>query len=703
MNHADIVQALEEQRFADARRECQAALDDNSDDHELLHWRGLAALGLNELDAALKDLERAAALAPWLAHYQSNLGEARRRSGQFESAAQALRQALVIQPDSRSAQINLAITLMKLDQPAEALELLKVVQPVDARLFALRADAQRACQRPAAAVELYKKALEMDPDRVHAHTNLGPLLIALGRWDEALEHCQRAVELAPDRALPLMNLGRCHAALDQIEEAMACYASAHELDPRSLILAVNIAEVWLETGDLSEAQLWLDRALTIDSEDLRALSTLARVWVQDERPEEALKLLEGLQERAPDRFEVYLVSAEASWEDGDVDQALMHYQRAAALRPQNAQVHAMTGRVLASAGRMDESRTSYETALEINPRCIPALNGLAYSQRGKLDPLWVRRLEGLLDEDQLRDGAKSSVHSALGFYYDGQKDHATAAEHIETGNRLHWQHKSKRGWDYHPEQYARQVDRLIERFDREFILSRAALGHDSDMPVFVVGMPRSGTTLTEQVLAAHPQIAGVGERHFASRSLAHLPSVMNLHKPLEVCLAQAEADHLRECGNWHLQQLSNAASDPKALRIVDKMPDNYNQLGWILSQFPNARIIYARRDPRDIAVSCWMTQFAQIQWACDQEHIARRLIDHHRIMQHWLDQMPERILVQDYETLVDDPEPNIRRLIDWVGLDWHPDCLQSHRARSVVRTASINQVRQPIYKRSVKR
>jgi len=703
MDSTAIIEALQSGRSADALALCNRALDSDTDDHQVLHWRGLAQLQLGQLADAEVDLRRAIELAPTHAHYHSNLGETLRRQGRIEEGLEAVRQALTIQPDQRSARINLAVGLLKLERPGEALDALKGLEPVDARVLALRADAERQRARPIQAARLYASALELDPEHAHAHSNIGPLLMSQGHWEDALRHCQRAVELAPERALPLTNLGRCHAALDQLDEAMDCYARAAEIETPSPTLAINIAEVWLEMAELGEAQLWLDRALASEPENIRALATLARVWIQDERASEARRLLEPLIEQHPDQFVLYSVVAEAAWEEGDIEAAVEHHERAAELQPQHALTQANLGRVLASAGRVDEARERFERALALNPRCIPALNGLAYSLRGELDPVWVDQLESMLDDKALRDGALSSLHGALGYVFDGRKAFDRAAEHIETSNRLQWAHRSRRDWSYRPEHYTRQVDRLIRRFDRELILDRMAQGHPSELPVFVVGMPRSGTTLTEQVLAAHPQVAGVGERQFAGRSFLHLPDVMGLAMSPDDCLPRASREELRQCGDWHLQQLIHAAGQADVLRIVDKMPDNTSQIGWILSLFPNARIVYVRRDPRDIAVSCWMTGFAQIQWASHQEHIARRLIDHHRLMQHWLSVMPERIRIQDYEALVADPEDQIRGLIDWLGLDWHPDCLRFHQARSVVRTASVNQVRQPIYKRSVKR
>jgi hypothetical protein len=228
------------------------------------------------------------------------------------------------------------------------------------------------------------------------------------------------------------------------------------------------------------------------------------------------------------------------------------------------------------------------------------------------------------------------------------------------------------------------------------------------VPVFVVGMPRSGTTLTEQILASHPRVHGAGERGFAGRAYASLPRIMQREATPIECVVDASPDHVRAAATVHLQRLHDVADasghDPANVdRIVDKLPDNYQLLGWIVTAFPNAKIIWARRDPRDIAVSCWQTQFAKIQWACHHDHIAHRLEQHERLMEHWQRVLPVPILVSDYEALVADQEARSRELVDFAGLEWNEACLRFNETERVVRTASVTQVREPIYSRSVER
>jgi hypothetical protein len=234
---------------------------------------------------------------------------------------------------------------------------------------------------------------------------------------------------------------------------------------------------------------------------------------------------------------------------------------------------------------------------------------------------------------------------------------------------------------------------------------------ETDQPVFIVGLPRSGTTLIEQILASHSQVFGAGELPYVAEAFDSLPRVMNRDMSAIECLAQLDRDDARCVAERHLERLREKI--PKTIshtrvadfptRIVDKMPDNYLHLGLITAMFPRARIIHCRRDLRDVAVSCWMTQFRQIRWASDLDHIAARFREYQSLVRHWQRVLPAPLLEVDYEETVADLEGVARRLVAGCGLEWQPACLAFHETRRPVRTASVRQVRQPIYTHSVAR
>jgi len=215
-------------------------------------------------------------------------------------------------------------------------------------------------------------------------------------------------------------------------------------------------------------------------------------------------------------------------------------------------------------------------------------------------------------------------------------------------------------------------------------------------------MPRSGTTLVEQILASHPKVIGAGERWFGAQGLKRLPPELGLDADPLCCFDRVTSAAIKKCADWHLEQLRKVDGGA-ALRVVDKMPYNAAILGWLAALFPHARFIHCRRDLRDVALSCWMTNFLKIRWANDFDHIAHRIACHLQIMDHWRHVLPTPIFEVDYERLIESQEGESRRLIAWLGLDWDPSCLEFHRTKRSVQTASVLQVRQPIYSRSAGR
>jgi hypothetical protein len=220
--------------------------------------------------------------------------------------------------------------------------------------------------------------------------------------------------------------------------------------------------------------------------------------------------------------------------------------------------------------------------------------------------------------------------------------------------------------------------------------------------VFIFGLPRSGTTLVEQVLASHSKVFGAGELRLGRQTFEAIPSIVGRSDTPLVCVTDLDKTAIRRLAEWHLKQLQGLESKPVE-RIVDKMPDNYIYLGLLAALFPQATFIHCRRDLRDVAVSCWMTDFRSIRWANDPEQIASRFGQYRRLMQHWQSVLPVPIHEIVYEQLVDDFETQAPRLLAACGLEWEPACARFHETARPVRTASVTQVRQPLYRRGLAR
>ena len=259
----------------------------------------------------------------------------------------------------------------------------------------------------------------------------------------------------------------------------------------------------------------------------------------------------------------------------------------------------------------------------------------------------------------------------------------------------------RRGLEYHTAGEQRFVDALIAAFTPEFFARVRGFGLETELPVFIMGLPRSGTTLIAQILASHSRVFVAGELQFYGEVFAGLPKAVGRNATPFECLPHLDRRVTRRLAAQVLKRLQ--AFDPGALRIVDKLPANYLYLGLIGVLFPRAKVIHCRRDLRDVALSCWTTNFTLIRWACDPDRIAARFEDHRRLMDHWSKAPPTPFLEVDYESVVEDLEGNARRIIQWCGLEWEPQCLEFYKTRRAIHTASTGQVRQPIYRSSVGR
>ena len=253
-----------------------------------------------------------------------------------------------------------------------------------------------------------------------------------------------------------------------------------------------------------------------------------------------------------------------------------------------------------------------------------------------------------------------------------------------------------------PSNTSRFIDSLLSGFDRDLFARLATAGSPSRRPVFVFGLPRSGTSLVEQVLASHSQIHGAGELRLARTSFEAIPGILGRSGSPCECIPALDGQTAFDLAQLHLENLNEFDGGCNS-RIVDKMPDNYMYIGLLAIMFPKAVFLHCKRDLRDVAVSCWMTDFRSIRWANDQSHIARRFQQYQRVMNHWKTVLPVSVHDVNYEETVTDLESVARRQIEACGLSWEPACLEFHRTLRPVRTASVMQVRQPVYHQSVAR
>ncbi len=704
--------AIQHQDFDQVPRLLQEFLLNPLDFPEAHELMGISLMLQKDYENAKIYLQNAQIQKPKDARYNSNLGEALRKLDELDKAEQFLKEALKQQESYIPAQFNLACTFLSSKKYKQAETLLKKIlsnQPNNAHYLTAYADLLRKVGKTKKSIKYYKKAIKVNSQFANAYSNLALSLLSIGKIDNALENSKKALKLDPNNGFSYLNYGRCLSHLEQYDEAMNAYADALEIIPESAQLLTEIGNNWLLANDLIQAEYWYMQALEKNENYTDALCGLADTHREGGLLDEALEEINTVIDKQPDSIKALQVRGKINLDNGFIQECLKDYQRLIELKPNQASIYTAYGHALENAGELIKAEKQYRLALAKNPNCIGAYNGLATTQKGSLPIEDAQKMLELVDYKEYRDGAKASLHSGLGYFFDGTKQYNKAAKHFDTANHHHWIAKSNKGWTYDPDTYRKRVDKIIETFDEAYFtqLKASGLGHPSELPAFIVGMPRSGTTLTEQILNSHPQVLGIGECSFISESFTDLPLITKhpQYSSFDL-LSSLKKNNIEDIANWHLGKLNQLLIKHKRkniLKVVDKMPDNYSLIGWILTLFPNAKIIHTKRDVRDVAVSCWMTQFGKIRWAFDHNHIAERIIQYDRLMKHWRKVIPDRFIETDYENMVNNQAYHSELLINYLDLPWDERCLSFYKQETVVRTASVTQVRQPIYTKSLKR
>ena len=544
---------------------------------------------------------------------------------------------------------------------------------------------------------MIERALPELPELPDVHLNYGNALRETGELAEAVASYRRALALKSDYGMAHNNLA---AALNQQAEFAAGLASAERaiaLIPEFFGAHVNHADALMGLERFAEAEAPLRRALDLAPDWAQTHRDLGWVLAKLGRYEEAVASLEQAITLDPDDPTTHFALGTTLYQRKHLPGSEARLRRAVALAPDYTAAWHELGTVLRSFGRFDEALMCFRRAREIDPDWPEVYRSLAVTGQQAADDAQLRRLEAVLKNRERSVSDRISAGFALGMLLDNGERCDEAFPCFAEANALHRQQRAQAGERFDIAALRRQVDDLIELATPDFFSAAAPWGNPSQAPVFIVGMPRSGTTLVEQIAASHSRVFGAGELHELGRIWEAL-SAHNRDRPVEkwdAAFARQLADRHVEC----LQALGNGA-----VRIIDKMPDNIFFLWLIAALFPSARIILCRRDLRDACLSCYFHHFTEGHlYAYDLADCRARASEIDRLATHWLRVLPLAMLVIEYEKLVSNLAGESRRLIEFLGLEWEPSCLDFHLTERPVFTASAWQVRQPLYRRSVGR
>ncbi|MGA2125670.1 MAG: tetratricopeptide repeat protein [Xanthobacteraceae bacterium] len=591
------------------------------------------------------------------------LGAIRAKQGQIDDAVLLLRRAADAAADSAEAQAGLGVMLAGLGRPGEAI----------------------AC---------FDRALALNPNHPETHNNLGKSLHMLGRHEEAIAHFRTAIAINPVFAQAHGNLGIVLSALGRPEEALAHLARSVAITPGHADAHRNLADTLQRLGRYPEAIARYQTALAIRPDDAFIHCNLADALRKVGRFDEAIAHYRKASAIRPDNVDACNGLGTALMALNRNEEALSQFEQALAIAPSRAEAQNNIGVALQALGRFEEAGRAYERAVSLAPGNAAIHLNLAHAKPFTAGDPRLAAMEALAEKaEALGDDERIALHFALGKAWADLEEPDRSFRHLLQGNAL-----KRRRIVYDEAAVLGQLCRIAAVFSPELMLADRGASGSSPVPVFVIGMPRSGTTLIEQILAGHASVFGGGEREDLGEAVARLGP-----PAFPEAVTTMSVEDLRRLGSDYLGRVTAAA--PRAQRIVDRMPTNFKYAGLIHLALPNARIIHVARDPVDTCLSCFSLLFAGDQpYAYDLGELGRYYRAYEALMAHWRDVLPPGTMLEvRYEDVVDDLEGQARRIVAHAGLRWDDACLALNETQRPVATASAIPVRQPIHRGSVDR
>jgi len=633
----------------------------------VLHLLAIAKHQGGDLDAAIRLIEQTMKYGKADASVFANACEMYRVKGDLGKAKILGRKAVTLAGKSPNALSNLGLVYFDLNDIEEA-------------------------------ERLQKAALACNAKQVSALKNLATICRRHGDRDESMRLDKLAIDAAPNDIESLNNFGAALVEIEEPEEAINYLGRAIRLNERYADSHCNVAVAFSAIEEDDQALIGFKKAIELNPKLSKAYSGLARVELNGNQYDAALEHITTAIKYADDfeKARAYALQGNVFTKLGFPDKAKNAFESAFNMAPALPAAHIGLGHLLMEQGDMAEAEAEFSKALESNAQNIAARLALVSVKKvteDNVDFKWLVEQAATLEIKQ--ETKAMGLHFSLGKCYDDVKQYDMAFEHYRQAASI----KRKR-IKYDADDNTREKDAIKAFFSKENIDRLRGVGCTSDAPIFILGMPRSGTTLTEQIIASHPTVHGAGE----------LPDLLQIAKrdrnnasSYPASLIDVDSAKLAELGQDYVAGLQER--DPDALKITDKMPANFLCVGLIHLMLPNAKIVHVNRNPVDTLLSQFSKNFGNAQYhSYDLHELGRFYRDYHDLMAHWNAVLPEGSFYDlQYETLISDTEIQAKKLIAYCGLEWDDACLDFHKTERTVKTASITQVRQPIYKSSVER
>jgi tetratricopeptide (TPR) repeat protein len=575
-----------------------------------------------------------------------------------------------------------------------------------------------------------KDAIRLFPDFAEAHETLGDLMLIQGRADVARKSYEQAMRLDPTRAMIHDKIDRSRKLEEELSKKRqevaeapafrrrmafeAEIAKAHKLkqdgdpkaaeqiyrriltkDPNHVEAARLLAGIAVENKHYRDAEVFLRRAVSEAPDYARAWVDLCNVQRELHKFGDAVTSAKIVLELAPDKAPSYMLYANAIGQAGDHEEAMRAYENALELSPDSAAAYCAMAHHQKTVGLSDDAIASYRRAIATKTDHAEAYWSLANLKTFRFEDAEVEAMEELLSGDDLPDESRSQLHNALGLEYESRRDFGRAFANFEAGNSIQRKLES-----YDPVDTESTWGRVIELFDSDFLEINSGAEETSITPIFVVGLPRSGSTLIEQILASHSQVDGTHELSDLARVIHKARRKKGQRVLFPQQLANLRPADWAELGREYIERTELFRGD--APYFVDKNPNNFVYIGILRLAIPNAKIINAMRHPLDSCFGSFKQLFASGQpFSYDLTEVGEYYVQYRKLMDHWHDVLPDFVLDVQYEEVVADLDTQVRRILDHCGLPFEEACLRFHETERAVKTASSEQVRRPIYSSSV--
>jgi tetratricopeptide (TPR) repeat protein len=642
--------------YEDAEMLAKQTLDNDPENFDALINLGMAYSHQQKFDEAIDAWKLAAKVNPDIDRVWTNWGNTLRDMGKYKESEEKCKQALSLNPQNHEALNNLGNAIRDMGDSVEA-------------------------------EKYYREATNLQPDFYEAHNNLAIALCDQNKFEEAVVSARYAVAFNK-------NDSNCYSTLSKALREMGEYMLARSAAQRAIYLAPEKAEPYLDLADvnlmadfLDDGEACLHEALKREPDSARAYKKLADIKDKMGDFSGALGAIDKAIEMNPNMPILWLSKAQILQFAHNKEETLNAIDKALSLAPNFPYSYIVKAEILISNGQNKEAEKLVRKALELNEELPSAYNSLTSLKKFKSPQDADFKALKKLTKNEMKWGLPGAcaLNFALSSAYEDMKKYDLSFKHLKKANDY-----KRKTIPYNPSVAHLAYERTKNKLININTSQGKKAGYKSDLPVFIVGMPRSGTTLTEQIISSHPDVYGAGE-------LGLIKSVRHMRNDLN-------SEDFKQMGKEYVEEVKKLDTSKKAKRITDKMPSNFMNILLIKSILPNAKIIHCRRNPIDTCLSCYKQNFANGQyWSYNLEDLAAEYNRYLDIMAYWRETIPDYFIDIDYEDTVGNFEQQARYLIEYIGLPWDDACLTPHKQKRAVLTASKAQVTKPVYKSSVEK